>query len=103
EYGIRDDLVTGVQTCALPIWLKVHVMLAISNPAAMAAKQGTQTIPIVFIAGDPFGSGLVASLARPGGNVTGLSLALGEEFPGKRSEERRVGRSSSLCVRRVMW
>jgi putative tryptophan/tyrosine transport system substrate-binding protein len=63
--------------------LKVHVMLAISTPAAVAAKHGTQTIPIVFIAGDPFGSGLVPSLAQPGGNVTGLSTALAEEFPGK--------------------
>jgi putative tryptophan/tyrosine transport system substrate-binding protein len=63
--------------------LKVHVMLAMSMPAALAAKNGTQTMPIVFIAADPFGSGLVASLARPGGNLTGLSLALGEEFAGK--------------------
>jgi len=63
--------------------LKVHVMLAMSTPAALAAKQGTQTIPIVFIASEPFGSGIVASLARPGGNMTGLSLALSEEFAGK--------------------
>jgi putative tryptophan/tyrosine transport system substrate-binding protein len=63
--------------------LKVNVVLAISTPAALAAKQGTQTIPIVFIASEPFGSGIVTSLARPGGNMTGLSLALGEEFAGK--------------------
>jgi putative tryptophan/tyrosine transport system substrate-binding protein len=63
--------------------LKVHVMLAMSTPAALAAKHSTHTIPIVFIAAEPFGSGLVASLARPGGNLTGLSLALGEEFAGK--------------------
>jgi putative tryptophan/tyrosine transport system substrate-binding protein len=63
--------------------LKVHVLLAISTPAALAAKQETHTLPIVFIAGEPFGSGVVASLARPGGNMTGLSLALGEEFAGK--------------------
>jgi putative tryptophan/tyrosine transport system substrate-binding protein len=65
------------------VQLRVHVLLAISTPAALAAKQGTQTIPIVFIASEPFGSGIVASLARPGGNMTGLSLALGEEFAGK--------------------
>jgi putative ABC transport system substrate-binding protein len=63
--------------------LKVNIILAVSTPAAMAAKQGTHTIPIVFMAGDPFGSGLVGSLAQPGGNMTGLSLVVGEEFAGK--------------------
>jgi putative tryptophan/tyrosine transport system substrate-binding protein len=63
--------------------LPVHVLLAISSPAALAAKQGTHTIPIVFIASRPLSSGIVASLAQPGGNLTGMSLALGEEFAGK--------------------
>lgn len=63
--------------------LPVHVLLAVSTPAARAAQQETQRLPVVFIAGEPLGSGLVASLARPGGNLTGLSLALGEEFAGK--------------------
>jgi len=53
-------------------------------PAAPAAKQATSVIPIVFIlASDPVGSGLVASLARPGGNVTGLST-MSVELGGKR-------------------
>jgi putative ABC transport system substrate-binding protein len=54
--------------------LKVDVILTHNTPPALAAKQATSVIPIVFAtAGDPVGSGIVASLARPGGNVTGLS------------------------------
>jgi putative ABC transport system substrate-binding protein len=54
--------------------LKVDVIVTSSTRAAIAAKQATAVIPIVFaVAGDPIGTGLVASLARPGGNVTGLS------------------------------
>jgi putative tryptophan/tyrosine transport system substrate-binding protein len=63
--------------------LKPRVILTVSVVAARAAKNATTTIPIVFIASDPLGSGLVASLARPGGNLTGLSISLGEDFSGK--------------------
>jgi putative ABC transport system substrate-binding protein len=67
--------------------LKVDVILAGTVLAAVAAKQAIRTIPIVFAAvADPLGSGLVTSLARPGGNVTGLSV-LSPELVGKRLEQ----------------
>ena len=57
------------------VGLKVDVIVATSSPLALAAKNATRTIAIVFAtAADPVGSGLVASIARPGGNVTGFSL-----------------------------
>jgi putative tryptophan/tyrosine transport system substrate-binding protein len=55
--------------------LKVSVIVTSATPPTIAAKRATSVIPIVFApSGDPVGSGLVASLARPGGNVTGLSI-----------------------------
>ena len=66
--------------------LKVEVIVALSTPAAQAAKQATSTIPIVFAgAAEPVTDGLVASLAHPGGNVTGLSNA-SADLVGKRLE-----------------
>ena len=67
--------------------LKVDVIVAPSTPAALAAKQATRTLPIVFAAvADPVARGLVTSLARPGGNVTGSSN-LAPELVGKRLEQ----------------
>ena len=55
--------------------LKVDVIVAVNTPAAQAAKKATKTVPVVMMrVADPVRSGLVASLARPGGNVTGLSF-----------------------------
>src|SRR5262245_9685123 len=62
--------------------LKVDVIVAPTTPAALAAKQPTRTIPIVFTnVADPVGNGLVTGLARPGGNVTGLSIFTPELVP----------------------
>jgi putative tryptophan/tyrosine transport system substrate-binding protein len=66
--------------------LNVDVIVAIGTLGPLAAKRATLTIPIVMTAaGDPLGSGLVASLARPGGNVTGMSL-MAPDLGGKRLE-----------------
>jgi ABC-type uncharacterized transport system substrate-binding protein len=67
--------------------LNVDVIVAPGTPQALAAKQATRTIPIVFTAaGDPVTDGLVTSLARPGGNVTGLAT-LSPELVGKNLEQ----------------
>ena len=64
--------------------LPVDVIVTRGTPAALAAKQATATIPVVMAAiGDPLGGGVVASLAHPGGNVTGFS-AFVTELSGKR-------------------
>jgi ABC transporter substrate binding protein len=68
------------------IRLKVDVIVTYGTPSAIAAKKATAVIPIVIAgAGDLVGTGLVASLARPGGNVTGLSIQ-GPDSAGKRIE-----------------
>ena len=67
------------------IHLKVDVIVATSTLAARPAKAATKTIPIVVHSGDPVGTGLVASLARPGGNVTGVTN-LSPDLSGKRFE-----------------
>jgi putative ABC transport system substrate-binding protein len=69
--------------------LRVDSIVATSIAAALACKEATTAIPIVFpVAGDPLGTGLVVSLARPGGNVTGLSNQ-GADLAGKRLEALR--------------
>ena len=67
--------------------LKPDLIVAVTGPAARAAKQLTSTIPIVMVyVSDPLGYGLVASLARPGGNITGLMFVVGPEIVGKQLE-----------------
>ena len=64
--------------------MNVDVIVAVSSPSVVAAKNATKTIPIVMpFSSDPVGDGLVASLARPGGNITGLSL-MAPELAAKR-------------------
>jgi putative ABC transport system substrate-binding protein len=59
--------------------LQVDIIVTLAPPATLAAKQATQTIPIVFVAmGDPLASGVVASLARPGANLTGTTRMISE-------------------------
>jgi putative ABC transport system substrate-binding protein len=66
--------------------LKVNIILASSTPAARAAKKATSTIPIVFfVQGDPVVAGLVESLGRPGGNITGFT-SISPVIAGKRLE-----------------
>ncbi len=76
EYrSAQDKLERHPDLAAELISLKVDIIVTQGTPAAQAAKKATSTIPIVMAtSGEPVGSGLIASLARPGGNVTGLSL-----------------------------
>src|SRR3974390_2019399 len=75
-----------VQIAAEFVRLEVDVIVTSGTPQVLATKQATSVIPIVFArVGDPVANGLVASLARPGGNVTGLS-AQSDELAGKRIE-----------------
>ena len=72
--------------------LKVDVIVTHSDPGARAAKQATTTIPIVSVTmSDPLRSGHVASLARPGGNLTGFSI-VDRELDLKRLEPERRAR-----------
>ena len=80
NFDLLSDLVAEL------VDLKVNVIAATGFQATLAAKNMTKTVPIVMIAvGDPVGTGLVSSLARPGGNVTGLTLSF-PELGGKRVE-----------------
>jgi ABC-type uncharacterized transport system substrate-binding protein len=82
--------------------LEVAVMVTESTPAALAAKQATQTIPIVTAAiGDPVAVGLVASLARPGGNVTGVTM-FASEPSGKQLELLKEAAPQTTLVA-VLW
>ena len=87
EYRLADGKIERLPSLATELArLKVDLIVAVATPAARAAQQATTTIPVVAVAmGDPVRDGLVASLARPGGNITG-STFLGPELVPKRLE-----------------
>ena len=76
EYQFGDGQFNRLgELAAALVRLKVDVIVTVDTPPTQAAKEATRTIPIVIaVSADPVGAGLVASLARPGGNITGLSL-----------------------------
>ena len=85
--ALRSGLLAyfAVRFCSRVRQLKVDVIVTVGS-AIPAVKRATSTIPIVFaVAVDPLGSGFVSSLARPGGNITGLSLQ-STDMTGKRIE-----------------
>ena len=87
EYRYADGKLDRLPALAKElVGLKLDVIVAAPTPSVLAAKKASATIPIVFVSvGDPVGSGLVASLARPGENITWLTI-LGPELSGKRLE-----------------
>jgi putative tryptophan/tyrosine transport system substrate-binding protein len=87
EYRYAEEKLDRLPALAAELLrLKVEVIVTSSPAPTRAAKEATATIPIVFAQdGDPVASGFVASLARPGGNITGLST-LAPELSGKRLE-----------------
>jgi putative ABC transport system substrate-binding protein len=78
--GTGDHLAEQIEELAR---LKVKIIVTGGVPATLAAKRAALPIPVVFIMADPVGSGVVASLAHPGGTMTGQSLAIEEQFAGK--------------------
>jgi putative tryptophan/tyrosine transport system substrate-binding protein len=87
EYRYAEGKADRLPTLAAELGgLNVDVIVTSATPSVLAAKKATSTIPVVFVSvTDPVASGLVASLARPGGNITGLTI-LAPELSGKRLE-----------------
>ena len=93
--GGNADLVPGLATELVE--LKVDVIVATGAIASLAAKNATTTIPIVSQSGDPLRIGLVASMSRPGGNITGVST-VAPELAAKRLELLRELRPTAMLV-----
>ena len=85
------------------VQLKVDVIVAAASPSVLAARKATSTIPIVMpVSSDPVGDGLVASLARPGGNITGLSM-MAPELGEKRLQLLRETFPEASRAVAVLW
>ena len=109
DYRYADQSKTYDELAAELVHLGPDVIVAVGTPPALAAKRQTATIPIIMApAADPVRTGLVGSLARPGGNVSGVSL-YGSELARKRMEifreavagARRVARFSGMPE--ILW
>jgi putative tryptophan/tyrosine transport system substrate-binding protein len=84
EYGLAESVAQLPELAAKLLRLKADVLVASGTPSVVPARNATNTIPVVFVAAiDPVATGVVASLARPGGNVTGVS-AVHADALGKR-------------------
>jgi len=84
EYGLAESVTQLPELAAKLLHLKVDVLVASGTPSVVPAKNATSTVPVVFVAAiDPVATGVVASLARPGGHVTGVS-AVHADAMGKR-------------------
>jgi putative tryptophan/tyrosine transport system substrate-binding protein len=101
EYRFADNKLARLPRLAEElVGLHIDLLFASSNSAALAAKKATRTIPIVFLGGgDPVALGLVDSLARPGGNMTGIT-SIQEMLSGKRLEilKETVSKLSRVAV-----
>jgi putative tryptophan/tyrosine transport system substrate-binding protein len=93
----EEELDRLLRLAAELVALKVDVIVAIYTPCALAAQRATREIPIVIVSGNPIETGLVPSLSRPGGNITGVSL-IASELHGKCVE---LFRDMLPSVRRV--
>ena len=83
--------------------LNIDLLVVSSATAALAAKNAKLNVPVVFAAvTDPFEHNLIESLARPGGNMTGTALAVGEGFSGKWVELLKENRSESVELCRLV-
>ena len=84
EYGLAENVAQLPELAARLLRLKVDVLVASGTPSVVPARNATSTVPVVFVAAiDPVATGVVTSLARPGGNITGVS-AVHADAVGKR-------------------